>query len=63
MAVDPLLAKPMNMDLVNFNFLLALHFPALFGTDAEHNCVYRDHLFGYVADDMQKQTTEHLVSE
>lgn len=63
MTVDPLLPKPMNMDVVDFNFLLAMHFPALFGADADHTCVYRDHLFGYVADDMQKWTTEHLVSK
>ena len=54
---------PLHSKVQNFEGLLPTHFPDLFGPEAEHCCQYCDHLFAFVAADLQKRSTDSLAGE
>lgn len=54
---------PLHSKVRKVEDLLPTHFPDLFGPDVEHRCRYREHLFEFVAADLQKRSTESLAGE
>jgi len=54
---------PLHSAVRDFTELLPVYFPDLFGPDVEHNCQYRDHLFDFVAADLQRRSTDNLACE
>jgi hypothetical protein len=48
-------------DLQDFNRVLSLKFPELFGPKASHHCKYREHLFQLVATDLQQSSTQKVA--
>lgn len=45
----------------SFEELFPVIFPDLYGPDASHHCVYRDHLFDFMKVDFQSFSTENIA--
>jgi hypothetical protein len=59
--VNPLPPKPISSEVHDFNRLLSVKFPDLFGPKADHRCQYREHLFQLVAADLQQSSTQNVA--
>jgi hypothetical protein len=52
---------PLSSEVQDFNRLLAVRFPDLFGPKADHLCQYREHLFQLIAADLQQSSTQKVA--
>lgn len=59
--VNPLPPKPLPSNVRTYHDLLCDKYPEFFGPTADHFCLYREHLFDMIVDDMQDASLQKVA--
>ena len=58
---DPVPPMPLHSGVQDYEQLLPTLFADLFGEEADHQCLYRELVFDFMAHELQNHTTERLA--